>query len=297
MKRLLMAGVALAMMSGVAAAGPNAGGTLILHSNPGLVPSSDPTNYCGQSALQACDAAVNGVAGGDITNSRVWHVIAAFAPASSPRLSGIVFGWTYDENVVVLSYSGGCGDFELPSGAWPASGEGTAVTWNTAQTSILTDVYYVAGYGYGTDCSVLQLSPHPTQGASFADDDVPSQLDPIAGLGALGFNCAGFTPCPTVVIPRGACCLPNFGGCVVIEAEECALAGGVYQGDNSGCDPNPCPPPPVFGACCIGEECSITTEADCAGAWEGPDTVCDPNPCIAVPTEETTWGSIKNNYR
>lgn len=297
MKRLLMAGVALAMMSGVAAAGPNAGGTLILHSNPGLIPSSDPTNFCGQSALQACEAAINTLPGDE---SHVWHVIAAFAPASSPRLSGIVFGWTYDENLVIIADTGGCGDFELPSGAWPASGEGTAVTWNTAQTSLLTDVYYATGYGYGADCAVLQLSAHPTQGASFADDDVPSNLDPIAGLGSLGFNCPGTTPCPTVVIPRGACCLPNFGGCAVLEAEECALAGGAYQGDDSDCDPDPCPIAPVPGACCVGVECVILTAEDCdlaGGTYNGDGSVCTPELCAPIPTEETTWGSIKNNYR
>jgi len=296
-----MAGVALAMMSGVAAAGPNAGGTLILHSNPGLIPSSDATDYCGQSALQACDAAVNGVPGGDVANSRVWHVIAAFAPASSPRLSGIVFGWTYNESVVVLSYTGGCGDFELPSGLWPASGAGTAVTWNSAQTSILTDVYYAAGYGYGTDCAALQLGLHPTQGASFADDDVPSNLDPIAGFGSLGFNCAGSTPCPTVVVPRGACCLPNFGGCVVIEAEECALAGGDFQGVETDCDPDPCPIAPPMGACCVDANCFIQTAADCdlaGGTYQGNGVDCTPGLCdTPIPTEETTWGSIKNNYR
>jgi hypothetical protein len=40
---------------------------------------------------------------------------------------------------------------------------------------------------------------------------------------------------------------------------------------------------PITGACCIGEECSITTEAACTeagGTYQGDDTDCDPNPCI-----------------
>ncbi len=37
----------------------------------------------------------------------------------------------------------------------------------------------------------------------------------------------------------------------------------------------------VTGACCIGTDCTITTEADCEGDWQGPGTVCDPNPCTA----------------
>jgi hypothetical protein len=38
------------------------------------------------------------------------------------------------------------------------------------------------------------------------------------------------------------------------------------------------------GACCIGEDCSITTEADCiaaGGTYQGDNTDCDPNPCAA----------------
>lgn len=41
---------------------------------------------------------------------------------------------------------------------------------------------------------------------------------------------------------------------------------------------------PPTGACCIGEDCTITTEAECAGIWQGPETVCDPNPCLGEPT-------------
>jgi len=59
-------------------------------------------------------------------------------------------------------------------------------------------------------------------------------------------------------------------------------------------------PVPREGACCIGEDCVILTEADCGlagGLYQGDDTVCDPNPCIGNPTENTTWGAIKNSYR
>lgn len=40
------------------------------------------------------------------------------------------------------------------------------------------------------------------------------------------------------------------------------------------------------GACCVGTDCSITTEAACVeagGTYQGDDTVCDPNPCITLP--------------
>lgn len=40
------------------------------------------------------------------------------------------------------------------------------------------------------------------------------------------------------------------------------------------------------GACCVGEVCSIKTEADCAtagGIYQGDGTDCDPNPCVTPP--------------
>ncbi len=34
------------------------------------------------------------------------------------------------------------------------------------------------------------------------------------------------------------------------------------------------------GACCIGDECTITSELECGGVWQGLGTTCDPNPCV-----------------
>lgn len=57
-----------------------------------------------------------------------------------------------------------------------------------------------------------------------------------------------------------------------------------------------CPGPPT-GACCVGQECFVVTADECTamgGVYVGGS--CTPNPC-AVPVEESTWGSIKSNYR
>lgn len=51
------------------------------------------------------------------------------------------------------------------------------------------------------------------------------------------------------------------------------------------------------GACCINGNCTITHQSDCGGQWLGPDyPSCDPNPC-PTPTQESSWGQIKANYR
>ncbi len=60
-----------------------------------------------------------------------------------------------------------------------------------------------------------------------------------------------------------------------------------------------CPAP--TGACCFGHECFIMTEAECigqGGIYQGNGTYCDPNPCTGPsPSDKTTWGRIKTNYR
>ena len=50
-------------------------------------------------------------------------------------------------------------------------------------------------------------------------------------------------PCPT-----GACC-PGDGSCVDLTAYACAALPGDYLGDDTTCDPNPCPPPPPNDDC------------------------------------------------
>lgn len=62
----------------------------------------------------------------------------------------------------------------------------------------------------------------------------------------------------TVAPLTGACCIGDQGNCQVMTRDECANAGGAYQGDN---------------------------------------TTCDPNPCPITPTRDTSWGKIKANFR
>jgi len=273
-------GILALICAGPAAAGPNAGGKLILHANPAIAYCTDDVTYCGQSNLATCDAAISSVAGGDPV---VFFAIAAFPLSSSPRLSGITFGVYYNTPNVALLDWGSCGDFELPTSGWPASGEGTAVTWNTARTSVLVEVYWFAGYNYyAPQPASFGVTYHPTQGAFFADDSVPAQLDAVAGFGILGFDQAGAAPCFDDT-RRGACCLPDpCGLCEFVSADECAANGGTYQGDDVTCEPNPCDCPPIFGACCVGCTCFVTTRGDCAGSggvYYGDDTLCQQVSC------------------
>ncbi len=49
----------------------------------------------------------------------------------------------------------------------------------------------------------------------------------------------------------GACCIGT--ECSILTSNQCAEAGGIYQGDGTPCDPNPCGSPPVpCSSCCLG---------------------------------------------
>jgi len=290
MKKVLLAAAAVACFGTVAMAGPNAGGTLIVVSD-GVVYCADNGSPCGTSGVQDCES---GRATGDgYVDSRVLNVLAAFAPGASPRVSGVVFGIAYSAAEVFISDLGGCGDFELATDSWPASGQGTAVTWNAAQTGLITDVYWFAAYNYYGNPQSFDLTAHPSQGSSFADDSVPAELDDIAGLGSFGFDGgASNLPCPGEA--PGACCDPATGDCTIVFEADCA---GDFDGGPT-CDPNPCEAPAIWACCASDQSCSMQTEAECAnngGDWIEFAT-CEDEPCI-VPVVESTWGEIKNSYR
>ena len=86
--------------------------------------------------------------------------------------------------------------------------------------------------------------------------------------------------------PTGACCFAD-GSCRLVTQDACTGAGGTYQGDNTVCQPNPCPPAPPDGACCfVTGDCFVLPTEACAeanGSYHGDDTTCNPNPCPQPP--------------
>ncbi len=197
--RLLYVGLLL-FIPVLALAGPNEGGTLILHANPSIVFTSDTADYCGMAGLDSCSAAVTSVAW-DPGKKIVFHVLAAFPPESSPRLKALSFGIDYDPTKFMMAARSTCADFELSDGTWPAAGTGTSQSWTTgAQIGLLTEVYWFAGYAYSEqdaeDSTSVSLIPHPLQHGVFVDDAFPAEVDTIAGYGRLGFGTNGSLACP-----------------------------------------------------------------------------------------------------
>ena len=175
--------------------GPNEGGTLILHAMPYV--GRTPADICSQDpGIATCgEASTDGLS---LYQNFVMTVFCAFPDASHPRLKGVTFGLDYDDNSTYpYNYYELCGDFELTDANWPGPGSGNAITWGTTQTDHLVRVYSFIGYAYYDDR--ICLTPHPVQGGNFADDSLPSQLDPIVDYGCLGFGIeSGYLPCPGI---------------------------------------------------------------------------------------------------
>ncbi len=103
-------------------------------------------------------------------------------------------------------------------------------------------------------------------------------------LGAVAFGLVQPFTVPLVSTPVGACCVGT--SCSITTAAAC---GGVYLGDNTNCDGNPCDATPA-GRCCIDDgysgTCLILTAAECAaqgGTYGGDGTTCEGCPCLLPP--------------
>ena len=271
-----LCGLLLSLAAGSVLAGPNSGGTLVVH-DTGIVFCIDQSSW--PSPAPPCSGVDNE---GPVNTSYafIWKVYAAFPSIGAPRLKALPFAATFDAGVFVLI--GGVPDpdldFEIPQNGWPtSSGGGVAVSFGETQTAHMVDCYWLAGYGY--DGSTWSLAPHPVQEMVFIDNSSPPQEDPIVDLGSLGFGHPGYTPCPPSL---GACCL-DLGVCVVAYEEACAQQAGQFQGEGTDCDPSPCGP--LLGGCCfVTGDCAVLTREECMAAnglsWDG-GTPCDSIVCPA----------------
>lgn len=189
----LFVGVALiAACAASAKAGPNANGALVIHAAPQITYSSDG-QPCDSAFVDSCSDLVIDT---EPRDNLVVYVTAAFPASSSPSLAGVTFALQYNSTDLTITDWGACADFEISDSSWPTPGAGTAVTWNVPRVGDFTPVYwFLVSVPPGT-IETLEVVPHPTQGAYFADGATPSILDPIQCLGALGFNDVG-SPCCT----------------------------------------------------------------------------------------------------
>lgn len=311
-----------------AAAGPNAGGRLLVYTREDVACTSHwphPPDSGVQCLDQPCApwdptdcAALVVQADAGHTSSRrdacaIFWVLAAFPLESCPRLRGAAFGIDYMPERLQIEATGVYAPFHIqttgPGEAWPAPGSGLALIWEVPRTGRITELaWFVAQVG---DLPTqFAVTAHPEMGyPAFADDSIPANRDPVADgvsdryLPIMGFGGAsgsnpsyGFDPGEE----RGACCVGCPPACLQLDTIACAAIDGVFLGDGTACDPSPCRP---TGACCLGTdgECRVVSDLECgglSGTYLGDCSNCSPeNPCRVDAVRSTTWGAIKSRYR
>jgi hypothetical protein len=177
---------------------------------------------------------------------------------------------------------GGYGDYTslstdvIPSIDYPISvtvglcypGDGVTVYCDWNHNGVLDDpgeVYTLVG-----PCSLFAGTIAVPANAPVSSTRMRVRLWYDTDPGPCGTDTYGETEDYTLhVLPVGACCFAD-GTCRLWTAEDCALQGGVYQGDETACMPvNPCPQPTI--ACCLaGNTCQDLTTADCLAAGGSP---------------------------
>jgi len=148
----------------------------------------------------------------------------------------------------------GCQDGNWPLFKWSGSAsvpvQAQALYWFSAQ---MRDHYFPPQSGRLAAMGI-QGCDTVFKSAYFGYPDWTPAIDVfgVAFDASQAINVWGIPP------PTGACCIGDQGDCRMTYEDECGGLGGVYQGDH---------------------------------------TICDPNPCFGVPTKSTTWGRIKGQFR
>jgi hypothetical protein len=288
---LLLAGASIPVH-----AGPNAGGTLVVH-DLGVITCFDGAMSAPPTPRLLLCSEVDNEASVTLV-PRTWKVYAAFPLGSSPRLKQLSWGASFGSNVHVLA--GGVPDpvvdLEVSEGGWPlTSGGSIGEDFGVVQVDHMVECYWLGGYAYAED--TWQTQPHATHPSVFVDDSLSGNEDPITAFGSLGFGRPGLTPCPDD-IDLSACCIPPLGECRLLLEPACVAQGGVFFAGVD-CQPNPCEP--TAGACCLPNgACALTGPGECAaqsGQYGGLGRPCEPDPCVPVAITPTSWGQVKSRFR
>lgn len=310
MKRVLLALALIGLGAGLAYAQPDnlTNGVFLTHYPPGLVYTTDISDWCAQYPTHAITDFTQQNPNIPDSDGHVWYVLAAWNLTEPAKVwCGTEFGFgAYDGTAFAFVASGQCPTdcLVIPTAGWPGPNQGIAIAATaTPWTGNFQPVYWFAGYAYYP--GVMPLGPNPaTAFGGFANCLTPPTPYPAYAFGAMGL-----LGTPGIAVPEPppsgggvhACCVGM--DCVLVNTtDECLALGGVDHPEWGSCDGNPCfvETPAV---CCVGHECSIVLEADCIlmGGHFLPDQFdCNvtPSPCDQyTPVEPSSWGAIKAIYR
>ncbi|MCC7143095.1 MAG: hypothetical protein IT349_13415 [Candidatus Eisenbacteria bacterium] len=255
-RRRVLAPALLCTLPSLVQAGANEGGCLLFHANPELVYTSDVGNYAGLAGVGSCAEVTSRVDG---IGSHIVHLLAAFPENVRPQVAALEFGLTYDAEKLEIVVARHEGDLEIQTADWPASGSGVALTFLLPREAAVNEVYWFVVYAASEEPTELRLAEAWGRPPGFADHSLLSVVDPVVGLGVLGINRDGVTPCPGVGAPHGACCLPS-GRCEQMSNAECEVARGAYLGDGVLCEVRLC-----YDQlhCCTDTGCLPLSKAEC----------------------------------
>jgi hypothetical protein len=276
MKKLLLALGILALICSPAMAGRNANGAIVVHTDDAVVYTAT-ADYCLTALPTVCEG-LNANAGQGVNREQVIWLVAAFRPEASPGVTTVQFGINHNlpANQGYFTAYGKCGGLELPDQGWPETGFGNLVSISPATYAHVFQFYWFAVYVDGP-ANYFGTRTYPnTNEAKFVDDGNPPVEDLVFKFGTVRWDGTGANECPQPPLSRGACCFPD-GTCQVVEPAQCT---GTYMGDDTVCDPNPCPQPE---ACCFQDgRCIVVLPSECElanGSPQGPGSNCDPNLC------------------
>ncbi len=215
-------------------------------------------------------------------------------------------------------------DCEDPSGSCVAAADDQDPRHHQAPESLdftapIDGVYYLIFDSYGAETGSSWSASYviecgERQGACCLEggDCIQTTVDLCSGDYQGDGTICDPNPCGLPNDATGACCIfapapgvRSVSGevCAQWTAAACQMGGGVYQGDGTSCEPDPCGlPTEATGACCLeGNFCVVAQIQGCIllnGAYQGDNTTCDPDQCMpSVPTQSVTWGGLKSLYR
>lgn len=291
---LLLAGLFCAGTT--SAARTNRGGALVLHVEGEARYEYGSLANCASLALTDPDAAV--IEAPSDGKVRLVGLYAVFPPDSVGSIKALSYGIRYSPNVRIVGW-GACsgGGLELLLNAWPASHGGISVN---IDPSAVRESRVIPLYWFALSClgpGSFEVIPHPMAkfAGRFVNTDAPPLESPVVDYGRIGFGSPGKLAHPGPTPPIGPCCLDQ---CWLLTPYECEVYSGLWLGENSRCEEEPCGQAPRLGGCCVDDGCDALTAVECAragGYFLGEGVACPaqgpcPPPTAASTTPAETGG-------
>ena len=287
-RAVLLGTLAVPLAFGAAQGGRNAGGALVVHVNDAIDYRAGG-DYCSTPVPSTCEELVTRSDKYDPLPTVLWF-LWAFHPDADPEVTGLRLGvrTSLPPEYFETWYVCGAGALEVPTSApdypdWPLNGSGDAITWPRPSYGHVQPFYSFVLYGSAPG-DYFGTTVDPRVGfASFSDNSNPPVEDHCTRFGAVAWGESGFNECPEPPIHPGACCFED-GRCQLMVRDECTAAGGEFQGEDTVCQPNPCP---QVEACCFEDgHCEDLLSGICmerGGVPEGAGTDCATFECPQPP--------------